>query len=324
MELEFKNKYDSMINLGYSKIEQVFKKYKKIYTKPKKRVSKLLIFILLFTIFGPLIIFPTVFIMVFMYEEIALIKVITNIILASIIILPIWMIIRFNKKNKKALEYEEELYPVVRNEILFPTLKNELVGFDYNHSKGIDVYTFKQASLNERYDRFYSSDYIQFEVCNNHVFAFSNVLTEIEEQDDEGRTYYSTQFVGLVGKTTLPLSINGKVEISSLKGDKNKINIDMSEFEEYFEVTSNDEIKALQVLTHDVMIKLIEFRKLYNMKYDLVINNDNMYIRIYNNKLFNLRYYEDFINDIYIDIEKVFNIKNIVQDIFNIISNLII
>lgn len=325
MNSEFKQKCFSYINTKYKDIESIFREYKKTHvTKPKKAANKLLIFIVLFSIFGPLIVFPVIFAIVFLYDKIALVRMITNILLALLIMLPIWMIIRFNKRNKKALLLEEKLYPVIKNEFLLPLLSGEFNRFDYDHYKGIDVYTFKQASLNERYDRFYSNDYIKFELCDNHMFEFSNVLTETEEQDDEGNTYYATQFVGIAGKIKLPLNINGIVEISSLKGDKDKIAIDMSEFEKYFEVTSNDQIKALQVLTHDVMIKLIEIREKYNMKYDLVINNDNMYLRIYNNTFFKIRYYEDFVSDIYKDIEKMFVVRNLTQTIYDVISNLVI
>ncbi len=324
MSVEIKQKYIEIMSQNYINIKNIFDEYKRINIKPKKAKKKLLVFMVLFTLFSPLVIYPAAAIVVLLYDKVSLVKLITNIILILIIILPIWMIIKSNKRNKKRLHYEEVLYPIITKQIIYPVFENTLTNFEYEHTKGIDVYTFIQASLNERYDRFYSNDYIRFGMGNNTLFEASNVLTETEERDDEGNTYYSTKFIGLVGKLNLPININAKVEISSLKGDKNKISVDMDEFEKYFEVTSNDEIKALQILTHDVMLKLIEIREKYNLKYDLVLSNNTMYIRLYDYTIFEIRKYEDFQNDMYDDITKVINIKNMISELFNTISELVI
>ena len=162
MDNELKQKYFEIIKSNWGKIGQLFKEYKKTcVTKPKKTAIKLLLFIVLFTIFGPLVLLPAIAAIVFLYDTVMLVRVITNIILILVILLPIWMIIRLKKKNKKSLQYEEQLYPIIKKDILLPLLSSKLNQFDYEHSKGIDVYTFIQASLNERYNRFYSNDYIK-------------------------------------------------------------------------------------------------------------------------------------------------------------------
>ena len=79
-------------------------------------------------------------------------------------------------------------------------------------------------------------------------------------------------------------SINNELQITQdgkLSADKKRLNMDSSEFEKYFDVKSSDSIVAMQLLTSDIMEELIEFENKTNIKFDIYIKNDCIYLRFH-------------------------------------------
>lgn len=58
------------------------------------------------------------------------------------------------------------------------------------------------------------------------------------------------------------------------------------EFEKYFDVSATNKIIGMQLLTADVMEELIDFENRTNMKYDMVINNNSIYLRFHCGPMF--------------------------------------
>lgn len=58
------------------------------------------------------------------------------------------------------------------------------------------------------------------------------------------------------------------------------------EFEKYFDVSATNKIIGMQLLTADVMEELIDFENKTNMKYDIIINNNNIYLRFHCGTMF--------------------------------------
>ena len=67
---------------------------------------------------------------------------------------------------------------------------------------------------------------------------------------------------------------------------KNKIEMDSHEFEERFEVFSNNGVKAMQILTADIMQDLINLYDKTN--FDFAIINNKLYFKINTPELFEL------------------------------------
>ena len=65
--------------------------------------------------------------------------------------------------------------------------------------------------------------------------------------------------------------------------------MDSQEFEKYFDVSSSNPIIGMQLLTHDIMELLLSFRKLTDIKYDILINNNVMYLRFHTGNMFELK-----------------------------------
>lgn len=129
----------------------------------------------------------------------------------------------------------------------------------------------------------------------------AEILTQPVSTDSEGHTNYSTVFKGLFVKVELPKSINSNLFLRNDEYDKNlflksfinnlekdflRIQMDSPEFEKIFDVYSSNNIITTQILTSDIMQLLYQFYIDMNIKYELTITNNIMYIRFHCGKIF--------------------------------------
>ena len=145
----------------------------------------------------------------------------------------------------------------------------------------------------------------------------ANVETTIERTDSDGHSSTIITFLGIFAKINLNKSINNSIKICNYnykEKNKEKIDLDSSKFEDIFDVTTDNNIKAMQLLTSDVMELLLKFSKFINNKFDISIIENNIYIRINNNVTFEAN----------LDKDDIIDKKQIKQyyDIFNFIHNL--
>ena len=123
---------------------------------------------------------------------------------------------------------------------------------------------------------------------NKYYIDMAEVFTEhVEtETDSEGNTHTTrtTIFHGLFAKVTSEKSITSELKIVQDKvgrHDRNRLNMDSSEFEKLFDVKSSNKIIAMQILTSDIMEELIEFENKTKMQYDICIINSELYLRFH-------------------------------------------
>ena len=69
----------------------------------------------------------------------------------------------------------------------------------------------------------------------------------------------------------------------------NRTQMDSQEFEKYFDIYSQDKILAMRILTSDTMEYLIDFYKKFNLKFEIVFNNDKIYFRFFTGDIFEPR-----------------------------------
>ena len=78
-------------------------------------------------------------------------------------------------------------------------------------------------------------------------------------------------------------SINDEIRIKKnkilLKEYEYKVEMDSREFEKYFDVYAKSNIVAMEILTHDIMEELISFYQKYETNFEILIKNNNVYIR---------------------------------------------
>jgi len=157
----------------------------------------------------------------------------------------------------------------VKNNILMPLLKE--YGLEYKPSSSIDESIIDESNLiSEDYDDFYGRDLII-----GNVFKFSYVKLTREEEytttNDEGeeerKTRTVTVFDGIFYVSRFPKKIKGTYllerssfhlsDILPITVEKDRIKLDMPEFEKVFDVYGSDQIEGRYIFDFTFMQKLL-------------------------------------------------------------------
>lgn len=185
---------------------------------------------------------------------------------------------------------------VFKEKIIKPIIQNIHPECEYTWYKGMDRYEYKKGEW-ESFDLYDSEDQIivpinisGYEDAKTEL-VMSEVHTQNEHRDSDGDTHRTTLFHGLAGYIKLPKDIGTyiKVKRDAIKffgGSKQRVNMDMSEFEKIFDVEAGDKIKAMQILTADVMTEIINMLQTTKVKFEFYINHDIMYVRFHTGELF--------------------------------------
>lgn len=247
------------------------------------------------------------------YSKGALILVIVGIVFAFSIFL-IWAsvicwILAYNLKNKSKgrklvsrSDYKDKFYSVTVDEI-----KKELNQPNIDYIK-IDKQTsdYNNAEF-EKYDVYVQSGAFGGTLNNGCEYTLFDVLTKkehvTEETDSNGnkteKTTYTTLFDGCFCRLKLPKSIDFNFylrhdthEKSSSKStgpankEKLRVQLDSSEFEEEYDVYSNDQIKTFQFLTSNMMETMTQIKDNLGVRIELTLKKDMLYIRFHNIDVF--------------------------------------
>lgn len=94
------------------------------------------------------------------------------------------------------------------------------------------------------------------------------------------------------------------------------------EFEKEFNVYATNRIVGMQLLTSDVMEMLIDFKKKANIRYDIVIDNETIYLRFHCGSLFEPRLLKKKVLDEK-SLKSYYNILNFTYELTNKIIKVI-
>lgn len=190
--------------------------------------------------------------------------------------------------SKNHNEYKTKYKQIVINKLMSNFYNN----VEYFPNKSMPEYIYKKADYNEKYDIYESEDYLEANINNKYSIQMAEILTQEEEAytDSEGdeHTRKITIFNGLFAKVIMDKSITGELRISQNRTvySKNKLEMDSSEFEKYFDVEASNNIVGMQILTADVMEELIDFQNNANMEYDICIQDNELYLRFHCGEMF--------------------------------------
>lgn len=190
---------------------------------------------------------------------------------------------------------KKEYKTVFKDNIIKELVKYMDNNLDYDLNTGKDpvhLYNSYRKCGFENYNEYDAEDYIEGMLDGKYQIRMAEVHTELEKEDIEGNTSRITVFHGIfcnIGnakniKTTLKIHINKK-KMNMIK-NKKKLEMDSSEFEEYFDVYTDNKIVAMQILTTDVMEMMIEYLKKYKIMYELTIKENQIYIRFHTGEVF--------------------------------------
>ena len=221
--------------------------------------------------------------------------------LATFVIIPIAILFAFanvirafiragSNSSSSEASYSEDF----NEKIISPIIKEAIPESKYFPDKGLTETEYDKGEW-ESYDSFFSEDKLIIPLKLNSSegietnLQIAEVHTEERHEDSEGNVSYVTTFWGMAGSVTLPKSINGKIKVKNDGAalfSKDKIKMDMVEFEKLFDVQADDRIKAMQILTSDVMTDMIDVVKTTKIEFEFYLKDDKMYIRFHTGAMF--------------------------------------
>ncbi len=278
----FEEIYGNLSNEKYDDLEKTRLKEKK---HTKLIAYAILSFILLFSImtfvglgkdsnflinFFPVIFFIVSFLMIL-----------------SILLLLIYLIFKLiNKQSKKSYN---QLFKETIISKLVSNYDNNLI---FTSSQSIPRQTYK-LGLFENYDTFHSDDLIYGKIDGIIDFKMGDVHTQNRTTDSDGNTTYHTLFRGLFSLAKLDKNISSIIKIRSNnnfigKGlsQKEQLQMDSIEFENNFDIYTTDKILAMRILTSDIMDYMVNFKRNNNIKFEITLSNQELYIRIHCSNMF--------------------------------------
>ena len=159
----------------------------------------------------------------------------------------------------------------------------------------LDKYIYYELGYGS-FDRSQCDFELRFKYKNRAVKASSIHLEDVRT-DNDGNTYTVTIFRGLFCYLDLGYDIGTKICIADdafrfgKMGCAEKVRMDSKKFEKCFDIYTNDKIKAMQLLTADVMEKLADLFNNSDDGFDIIIDGSKMYIRVsLNNYMFAINY----------------------------------
>lgn len=198
--------------------------------------------------------------------------------------------------SSSILQGEKSYKHVFKEKIIAPIINHVFPDAKYTPFFGIRESEYNRGRW-ESYDRYGSEDKITTSVSLkenkdiNLELTIAEVHTENRHEDDEGHVSYTTVFHGLAGSINLPREIGCYLKVvknglNLFGGSKDRLEMDMAEFEKMFDVKTDDKIKAMQILTSDIMTELIDLVRTTKVKFEFYINNDTMHIRFHTGEVF--------------------------------------
>jgi len=192
-----------------------------------------------------------------------------------------------------------------KDKVIEPLIKHIDKNLHYNKDSCIYESAFKKSKLFKHSISKYSGNDLVKGEMNGVKLRFSDIHAQYETRDSKGNRSYHTIFEGLFiiadfnkefkGQTTvLPDTAEktfGKL-VGSWLQSKNMsrndlVKMDNPEFEKNFVVYGSDQIEARYILTHSMMQRILDFKKLSSVPLSISFNSDQIYLALaYNKDLF--------------------------------------
>ena len=212
----------------------------------------------------------------------------------SFVIIFAAIIMSYLSKKENNTQSDISIYKSKYKAIVIPTfLKQFDEKINYLPTQSINKQTYDEAEF-EKYDTYYADDFMEVTLKNNYTIKTSDISTQYITKNDDGKDVYHNLFNGIFVVLETPKAFNDslylkkdkKYRYRSIEPYAEKVQLDSSEFEKYFDVYSTNNILAMQLLTADIMEFLIDFQKNTGISFELTIKNNKVYIRFYSGNIF--------------------------------------
>lgn len=169
---------------------------------------------------------------------------------------------------------------------------NEKLYYDRKH--GITTPEYAISNFDNTFDKYYSEDRIYGTLKSGANVQIAEVVTfhTSEYRDESGNVHTdkTETFRGMYGIIRLEKSVCTEIYISKdsmlNRFSKDRIEMDSSEFEKFFDCSAEDKVVAMQIFTSDLIEKYIEMRENFKYRFELKIEDNMIYFRYKCGKMF--------------------------------------
>ena len=244
----------------------------------------------------------------------------------SLIVLPIFLVtvvitlVIIYVSTYVNLENYKEKYVYKLLELLIDGYK-----YEYSHSGYIEPEVYKRSPYSAYYERYHGEDLVKINIPNDDgspsdvVMYLSDLDLTKTEEDSDGDSHTVTVFSGCLGYIEFPFQFKCAIGINHCYANKKLTRLKTEDiaFNKNLKIYTDNELEAVVILSPKMMEKLNNFKS-KSGGFSLVINNDKLFIHLYNN-LFQLksskegineRTFDDIYDDVYLILSIVEEIKN--------------
>ena len=175
-----------------------------------------------------------------------------------------------------------------KNNLIAPLLNKLRPGVVYLPSASIQEQIFNESNLFSKPDRYKGEDLFQGK-HDKTLFSFSEIHAE-KEHKSKNSTTYSTIFKGVFMVADFNKHIKNETYVFTSGGKWfskfKRVKLENPEFEDNFNVYSDNQIEARYILTPSLMEKIIKLEKEFNAQLFMSFIGRNVYIALKNNENF--------------------------------------
>ncbi len=210
----------------------------------------------------------------------------------GLIVLSIYKLIVYGKKGKGGSHFNEYYMKTVIQDLLSTlyTDVNCYTLFENPDLRKAAREIYNESGFDKSYDIFHCFSEINMKYKDRDLDVY-DIHTLEESTDSDGNTTTTTTFIGLYGIMSLKHNFNAEIHVNRRGHNYNrieKVNMDSVTFSKEFNVLASDKVLAMQLLTHDIMDKLLALaNSLDKIRFEFRIVNDKMYFRIFNHNTWN-------------------------------------
>lgn len=167
-------------------------------------------------------------------------------------------------------------------------------------------------------------DYIEGKVKENTYIKLADTVVYQESSSRKESTEVII-FKGIFSHIDYKYYFNEKLKIEATKLDgfgRNKVQMDNSNFEKYFNVHCSNKILALRVLNHDLMECLLNFYNKCNLKFEITFYKNHIAFRFFSGPMFEPKIFgksldKEILYSYYVILEFIENVVNEISRVMN-------
>lgn len=169
------------------------------------------------------------------------------------------------------------------------------INLEYFLNKGIVETEYNESGFYKEFDKYHSENLISGRIFNKYFLKMAQVTTKKVEilKDDKGRITGKQDhivFNGLYGEVNIKDLDKLEIEVApntiKSKYKSSRIEMDSAEFENKYDIFSNNKIKALEIFSSEVIDKMNEFRANMGKTIQIRIKNGKLFFNVYLGEIF--------------------------------------